>query len=162
MANLTQGETLTVSQDIAQAAGVELRIGGPKASTHAMTASGNCWSVNVDTSAMPAGLYSLQIWATFADDTTRVAGKLSLTLESALTEGDTRSQARIAFENIKAMLAGQAKEGVKRYKINNRELERYSMAELMTLRSHYASEVQREERRKAGRDTLGPRILVHF
>lgn len=151
-----------MSQDIAGATAAELRIGGPQVSSHEMTASGSCWKVNVDTSEMPPGNYALQVWATFADDVTRIVGKMSLTLESALSEGETRSQARIALDNIKAMLAGQAKEGVKRYKINNRELERYSMSELLALRSHFAAEVQREERRKSGRNSLGPRILVQF
>lgn len=162
MAQLTQGETLKVSQEIPCATSAELRIGGPQVSEHAMTASGSCWTVSVDTSDMPAGLYALQIWATLTDGAVKIAGKMSLTLEAALSEGDTRSQARIAYENIKAMLAGQAKEGVKRYKINNRELERYSMSELLALKSHFGAEVRNEERKKAGRDSLGPRILVNF
>lgn len=162
MAQLTAGETLTVTQDIAGAVSVELRVGGAKVTDHTMTAQGSTWSVNVDTSTWPAGNYVLQVWAEYADETTRIVGTDRLTLAAALTLGDPRSQARIAFDNIKLMLAGQAKEGVRRYKINNRELERYSVAELLQLKSHFAAEVLREERRARGSNSLGPKILAHF
>lgn len=162
MAKLTAGETLTVTQDIAGAVSAELRVGGSKVSTAAMTAQGSTWSVNVSTSAWPPGFYALEIWATYADETTRVVGRDRLQLAPALSLGDPRSEARIALDNIKAMLAGQAKEGVRRYKINNRELERYSVAELLALKSHFAAEVLREERRLRGIGALGPKISAHF
>jgi hypothetical protein len=162
MAKLTAGETLTVTQDIAGAVSAELRVGGANASTHAMTAQGSTWSVSVDTEAWPAGLYALQVWATFADDSKKIVGTDRLELAAALSVGDPRSPARIALDNIKIMLAGQAKEGVRRYKINNRELERYSVAELLALKSHFAAEVLREERRARGRGALGPKIIAHF
>ena len=162
MAQLTAGETLTVTQDIARAVSAELRVGGAKVTTHEMTDQGSTWSVNVDTSAWPAGNYVLQVWAEYADETTRIVGKDSLTLASALSLGDPRSQARISLDNIKLMLAGQSKEGVRRYRINNRELERYSVAELLQLKSHFAAEVLREERRSRGMNSLGPKILAHF
>jgi hypothetical protein len=162
MAKLTAGETLTVTQDIADAVSAELRVGGAKVSTHALTASGTTWTVNVDTSAWPAGNYVLQVWATFTDDTTRIVGTDRLDLSAAVSVGDPRSLARISFDNIKLMLAGQAKEGVKRYKINNRELERYTVSELLALKSHFAAEVIREERRERGRNSLAPRILAQF
>jgi hypothetical protein len=162
MAQLTAGETLTVTQDIAGAVSVELRVGGAKVTTHEMESQDTTWTVNVDTSTWPAGSYVLQVWAVYADDTTRIVGTDSLTLSAAVSLGDPRSQARISFDNIKAMLAGQAKEGVRRYRINNRELERYSVAELLQLKSHFAAEVLREERRARGNNSLGPKILAHF
>ena len=162
MAKLTAGETLTVTQDIADALSVQLRIGGAKVSAHAMTSVDQTWSVNVSTSTWPAGNYVLQIWATYADETTRIVGTSRLELSAAVSLGDPRSIARISFDNIKLMLAGQAKEGVKSYKINNRELERYSVAELLALKSHFAAEVIREERRERGNNALAPRILAHF
>lgn len=162
MAQLTAGETLTVTQTIAGAVSVELRAGGAKVTTHSMTAEGSTWSVNVDTAEWPAGNYQLQIWAEHTDGTKRIAGTDRLTLAAALSLGDPRSQARISFDNIKAMLAGQAKEGVRRYRINNRELERYSVAELLQLKSHFAAEVLREERRAKGAAALGPKISAYF
>lgn len=162
MARLTQGETLTITQSVADATAVEVRLGGPSIGTHAMTADGNDWTANIDTSAMPPGSYAAQIWATYAGGVVRIVSTESFTLAPALRVGDMRSSARIALENIDAMLSGQAKEGVRRYRINNRELERYTVDELLKLRSHFAAELQREERKNKGITGLGPRIAVRF
>ena len=162
MATLTKGETLTIEKTIADATAAEVRLGGAATGTHAMTADGSCWSVNIDTADLEPGDYAAQIWATFADDVTRIVGTDRFTLAKPLGVGDMRSAARKALEMIDAMLAGQAKEGVRRYRINNRELERYSVAELLQLRSHFAAEVQKENRRDQGLTGLGPRIAVRF
>jgi hypothetical protein len=60
----------------------------------------------------------------------------------ATTPVDTRAQEEIALENIKAVLAGRASDGTLEYKIGDRELRRYSMAELITLKSHFVAEVR--------------------
>lgn len=162
MAKLTAGETLRVTQDIAEALSAEVRIGGAKVAAQAMTAAGRTWSADIATNGWPAGHYAVQVWASFKDGTTSVVATDRLELAPALGLGDPRSQARIALDNIKAMLAGQAKEGVRRYRINNRELERYSVTELLAMKSHFAAEVIREERRERGRNALGPRIIAQF
>jgi len=36
------------------------------------------------------------------------------------------------------------------------------VAELLSLKSHFAAEVMREERRARGNSALGPKILAHF
>ena len=162
MALLTKGETLTITETVADATAVEVRYGGPTTGTASMTASGGQWTVNIATDNMKAGQYSAELWATYAGDVKRIASRLSFTIRAALGVGDIRSQARKALEAIEAMLAGQANEGVRRYRINNRELERYTVDELLQLRSHFASEVQREERKNKGLSGLGPRIAVRF
>ena len=80
----------------------------------------------------------------------------------ALAVGDIRSTARQIVEKIEAMIAGNAGEGVRRYKINNRELERYSVAELLQLLSYWKAQVRIEERKELGKSALGPRIAVRF
>jgi hypothetical protein len=162
MAQLTQGETLTITQTVADATAVEARLGGASTGTHAMTADGTMWTVNIDTAAMQPGQYVAQVWATYAGNIKRIVSTESFTLSAALKAGDMRSNAAKALEMIDAMLAGQAKEGVLRYKINNRELERYSVDELLKLRSHFLAEVQRENRKNKGMSGLGPRIAVRF
>ncbi|MCE2693978.1 MAG: hypothetical protein LW645_06880 [Verrucomicrobiaceae bacterium] len=162
MATLTKGETLTIIETVADATAVELRYGGPKTGTASMTASGNEWTVNLDTASLNAGEYAAEVWATFTGNVKRIVTRHSFTIRAALAAGDIRSQARKSLEAIDAMLAGQAVEGVRRYKINNRELERYSVAELLQIRSHFAAEVQREERKNKGIAGLGPRIAVRF
>lgn len=162
MAQLTQGETLTLQQTVTDATAVEVRLGGASTGTHSMTAVGSCWSVNIDTVAMEPGEYVAQIWATFPGNVKRIVSTEEFGLRAALKAGDMRTNARKALDMIEAMLSGQAKEGVRRYRINNRELERYSVAELLQLRSHYVAEVQKENRRNKGMTGLGPRIAVRF
>jgi hypothetical protein len=162
MAQLTQGETLTIQQTVTDATAVEVRLGGASTGTHSMAAVGSCWSVNIDTAAMEPGKYVAQVWATYAGAVKRIVSTEEFTLAAALKAGDMRTDARKALDMIEAMLSGQAKEGVRRYRINNRELERYSVAELLQLRSHYVAEVQKENRRNKGMTGLGPRIAVRF
>jgi hypothetical protein len=163
MAALTIGETLTIRQAVASATAVEARLGGPSATTQALALdSGLTWAANIDTADLLPGEYALQLWATFEDGTIRIVSSEPLTLRSPLTVGDIRSNARKALDAIEAMLAGQANEGVRRYRINNRELERYTVDELLRLRSHFAAEVQKENRRNKGMTGLGPRIAVRF
>jgi hypothetical protein len=162
MAQLTQGETLTIQQTVAGATAVEVRLGGPSTGTHAMTADGSSWSVNIATDEMEPGQYAAQVWGTFAGDVKRIVCTETFVLAPALRAGDMRTDAKKALDMIDAMLSGQAKEGVRRYRINNRELERYSVDELLKLRSHFAAEVQKENRRNKGMTGLGPRIAVRF
>ena len=162
MAQLTQGETLTITQTVADATAVQARLGGPSIGTHAMTADGTIWTVNIDTANMEPGEYVAQVWATYAGNVKRIVSTESFVLSAALRAGDMRSNARKSLDMIDAMLAGQAKEGVRRYRINNRELERYSVDELLKLRTHFVAEVQRETRKNKGMNALGPRIAVRF
>ncbi len=162
MVTLTKGETLTITETVADATEVEVRYGGPKAGSADMTADGTTWTANINTDDFEPGQYVAQLWATYAGGITRVVKELSFRIRGSLKAGDVRSQARIALDNINAMLSGQAKEGVRRYRINNRELERFTVAELLQLKSHFAAEVVREERRASGKNALGPRIAVHL
>lgn len=162
MASLTVGETLKIEQAVASATAVEARLGGPAAGTHPMAADGDVWRVNIPTADLLAGEYIVQVWATLEDGTVGIVSTEPLTLRPALAVGDMRSKARQALDAIEAMLAGQANEGVRRYRINNRELERYTVDELLKLRSHFAAEVQKENRRNKGMTGLGPRIAVRL
>jgi hypothetical protein len=73
---------------------------------------------------------------------------------------DTRALEEIALANIKAVLAGRAGDGVQEYKINDRELRRYSMAELFKLKSYFESEV-RKIRIKHGETVLPDTVAFH-
>lgn len=162
MATLTKGETLTITETVADATAVEVRYGGPTSGTASMSASGGEWTVNIATDNMKAGDYAAEVWATYAGNVKRVVSKQSFSIRASLAVGDIRSNARKSLDAIDAMLGGQAQEGVRRYRINNRELERYTVDELLKLRSHFAAEVQREERKNKGMNGLGPRIAVRF
>jgi hypothetical protein len=73
---------------------------------------------------------------------------------------DTRSREEVALENVRALLAGRASDGVLEYKIGDRELRRYSMNELMKLKSYLAGEVKRQ-RIDRGETVLPETVAFH-
>ncbi len=159
---MIKGETLKIQVTDALATAVEFRLGGASTRTITGTNSAGDWTGTQSTSAWTAGFYEWQAWATYADATVSVIGRGNFSLEDVLAVGDRRSIAQQNIDAINTMLTGNAAEGVKKYKINNRELERYSVEELLRLLSYWKSELKREERTQAGRPAFGPRIAVRF
>ncbi len=74
---------------------------------------------------------------------------------------DGRSQAKRILDAIDALIAGTATTNQKRYQINNRELERYPLTELIALRTHYANLVAREQQAERLRDGKGFFKTIH-
>ena len=71
---------------------------------------------------------------------------------SQLPEGhDGRSANRQALDAIEAVLAKRASLDQQRYRINNRELHRTDIADLLRLRAFYVEQVRREEGRGGSR-----------
>ncbi len=159
---MIKGETLSIQVEDAEATAVEFRLGGPQTRTINATAEGSTWTGTELTAEWAAGFYEWQAWATFEGGRVAVISRGNFKLEDALGIGDRRSTAQRNIEAIQTMLEGNAGEGVRRYRINNRELERYSVSELLQLLSYWKAELKREERAEAGRSTLGPRIAVRF
>lgn len=124
--------------------------------------SGSDWIASGSTASWSPGFYEWQAWASYGDGTTSVIARGNFPLEDGLSIGDRRSLAKQNVDAIRAMMTGNASEGVKRYRIGGRELERYSIEELLKLLSYWQAEVKKEERLEAGRSTLGPRIAVRF
>ena len=93
---------------------------------------------------------------------TGAAGRISIQPDvlDASTAIDTRSREEIALENICALLAGRAGDGVREYKIGDRELSRYSIDELMKLKSYFAAEVKRQ-RIERGETVLPNTVAFH-
>lgn len=159
---MIKGETLKLSVTCSDATAVEFRFGGPEARTVAGTKSGSDFTIATSTAAWIAGVYRWQAWATLTDGSIKVLTSGGLDLEDALAEGDVRLPARKIVEMIEGMIAGNAEKGVRRYKINNRELERYSVGELMQLLSYWRERMRREEKAGFGTTGLGPRISLRF
>lgn len=159
---MTKGETLTLTVKDADAAAVEFRFGGPQTRTVVAVKDGESFNLSVSTATWAAGIYRYQAWATYADATVKIIETATVDLKDVLGISDQRTPARKMVEMIETMMAGNAGEGVRRYKINNRELERYSVAELMQLLSYWRERMKREERRDAGVSELGRRIAVRF
>ncbi|WP_163370943.1 hypothetical protein [Endozoicomonas acroporae] len=69
----------------------------------------------------------------------------------AMADGtDTRSHAQKVLEAIEAVLEGRARKDQSKYKINNRELERTPLPDLLAFRKTYKAEVARELRKAKG------------
>lgn len=75
---------------------------------------------------------------------------------------DARSQNRKILDAITAVLERRATQDQEKYRINNRELWRTPIPELLTLKNHYASLVAAEEARNKGRSQWGPAVKVRL
>lgn len=98
-----------------------------------------------DTSSLAAGFYSWRARITKATETSTIE-EGSVTLNPDYSEAvDTRSDAAQILAAIDAALAGAASITQKRYKIRDREIERYDPGQLQTLRTYYAAIVKAEQ-----------------
>lgn len=112
-----------------------------------------------------AGDYWYSMRATRGDDVVEVeTGSITVMPDMlTLTDGyDGRSQAQVALDAINAVLAKRATLDQQRYRINNRELYRESMTELLKLRSFYRLEVKREQQKACGKNPFGGVVRVRL
>jgi|GEM_PF-1630805 len=70
---------------------------------------------------------------------------------------DGRSEARIALDNINAVLANKATQDQQSYTIKGRTLQRYTVADLLKLRTFFVARV-RKERGDSGFRKIGVRF----
>jgi hypothetical protein len=164
MVTISAGETLQLTQAAAPGAVVTFLFAGPSSQTVAATegASGE-FSIAANTTTWAAGEYRFEVREVLAGLTSIVARQRLRVLPSAssIAPGtDVRSNAAKAVANIEAMLSGSATLEARRYRINNRELERYTIKELQDLLAFWRRELAREDRVGAGINGLGPRIAV--
>lgn len=115
---------------------------------------GISWGADVDSSTFVPGPWAFEVWTVREginrlEKTGQIAIKASLV--NAQTGQDVRSVAERIVANIEAYLEGNSTSLVRRYKINNRELERHSMAELLTLLKFYRKQVKRQRLRASGK-----------
>lgn len=134
----------------------------------------------IDLTAAPGGIFNASAtetaqwepgaywWAVRATDGTTVVeverGDISVLPDFAAINApyDGRTENEIALEAIDAVLGKRASQDQQRYVINNRELWRTPVADLLKLRSYYNTRVRRERARRAGRSTMGRNIPVRF
>ncbi len=119
-----------------------------------ITADGDGFAVAIPSAETKNWAPGYYLWlavltnGTTAERVTGAGGRVQVLPDilDATTPTDTRAPEEVALDNIRAMLAGRAADGVQEYKIADRELRRYSIAELLKLRSYYTSEVRRIRR----------------
>jgi len=79
----------------------------------------------------------------------------------SLPEGhDARSSNRKILDAIVAVIEKRATQDQERYKINNRELWRTPLPDLLALKNHYAALVATEEAKASGKSLWGPAVKV--
>lgn len=111
------------------------------------------------------GVYRYVLRASRGGEVVEVeSGTMSVTADiTAMDPGiDQRSHARKVLDSINAVLEKRATQDQQRYVINNRELWRTPLADLLKLRDTYRAEVRREEAAAAGRSLWGPAVRVRF
>ena len=112
-----------------------------------------------------AGLYRYSVRATNGASLVEVSsGELTVIpdLAQATAGYDGRSDAEIALDALDAVIGNRATLDQSRYRINNRELFRMQVSELLKLRAYYVSRVRRERAKKNGRARFGRIIPVRF
>lgn len=139
---------------------------GPKSIDLPTTAEGDQFKIYASagvTETWPAGDYWYTLRVTDAVDVFD-AGKGQTTITpdiAAIPDGyDGRTPNEIALAAIEAVIAKRATMDQERYRINNRELYRTSIADLLKLRSHYIALVNRERARACGKSIWGKVIRV--
>ena len=132
--------------------------------TVAATAAGQAWESTLSASASLAMTVGAWYWQTRATKgaeahtigtgTSQVLAALSYSGSAAIYDGRTQSQIDLEAVQaaIRAVLAGGA---VKRYTIGSRQLEKFSLAELIDLESRLKARVAREQAAERVANGLG-------
>lgn len=148
---------------------MELILRGPTAinisGTGTGTGAGTDYVLEANTASWASGDYWYSLRMTSASGTVEVdSGSIEFLADLAGVSGefDGRSDNQKCLDSIDAVLANRATLDQERYKINNRELWRTPISELLKLRAFYAVQVRRECARKSGRSAFGRRINVRF
>ena len=171
-ASFVTGETVVWSKSFTDYPASEWALtyyfrGGSTGINVAAAADGDDFLVTITAAAntLAAGVWDYQAFLTKGSEkylaaSGKVTVKASLTGNEATTF-DGRSQAKKILEALDAMIEGTASVNQKRYQINNRELERYSLTELIALRTHYANLVAREQQAERLKDGKGFLKNIH-
>lgn len=104
------------------------------------------------------GTYSYSVRATDGVDVFEIeSGQLTVSadLANAVAGHDGRSHAERTLEAIEAVIEKRASLDQERYKINNRELYRTPIPDLLKLRDRYRAEVRQQKSASRGKNLFG-------
>jgi hypothetical protein len=159
---ITSGETLQITVEADKAATVSFVFAGPSKHTVSATNDGaGNFSISTSTAGWAAGEYLWEATSSAAGVVkviTRQGLIVAAPLDSVAVGSDLRSTARKAVEMLQTSLSGSSSAEVEMYKINNRELRRYSIAERIELLAFWRRELSKENRKAQGLSGLGQRI----
>jgi hypothetical protein len=141
---------------------------GPSAIDLTGTVAGNLHSISAsaaETAEWTPGEYAYTIRATNGPDVAEVeSGYITIkpNMASLAAGSEIRTHAAIVLANIEAVLEKRATQDQQRYTINNRELWRTPIADLLLLRSTYRNMVLQEQRKARGQSAFGRSVRVRF
>lgn len=118
-----------------------------------------------ETASWVPGLYAVSVRVTSAADVLEVySGQLRVRPDMASIGAghDPRSDNEKALDAVNAVLLNKASQDQMRYRINNRELWRTPVGDLLKLKSVYTTAVRRERKRARGDSRFGRAIPVVF
>ena len=144
----------------------ELLMRGPIAINLAATIDGDEFVFSADastTATWAAGDYWYSVRVTSGSAVQELeSGQVTVLPDMATASSgyDGRTQAEIALAAIEAVLANRATKDQDRYRINNRELYRTSISDLVKLRDFYRDLVNRERAAKCGSNPFGRKLRV--
>lgn len=169
-AGLTFNLLLTLTAYPAPAWSVFVSLRGPGAMTMTATSEGSQHRFRAEvteTAGWVPGDYWYTLRAVDAATSEMVeveCGQVTITpdLINASAGFDGRTPNQIALDAIEAVIAQRATLDQERYRINNRELYRTSIPDLLKLRDHYVRLVKREQDLACGRNPFGNTVRVRL
>jgi hypothetical protein len=168
IAGTTFSQLVTLTAYPAPEWGLTLLLRGPLKIDVVATAEGAQHLLSAtaqSTSLWPPGIYWWAARATRGAEVVQVdEGQAVVVVDLASIDEphDARSHAEKVLAAIEAVIEGRAAVDQQKYTINNRELWRTPIADLL-LRSRYRDEVRREQQaRRGGQSLLGRQIKVRF
>ncbi len=92
------------------------------------------------------------------------AGQLTVAADLAQVNGlyDGRTHAERVLTAIEAVIEGRATKDQERYRINNRELQRTPLSDLMALRDRYRAELRAQNAALRGQSLIGRTVSVRL
>lgn len=141
---------------------------GPGSINLTATADGNQHLLSAsaaETAAWVPGVYWYSARVAKGVDVFEVeAGQVTITADLSVSgDGfDGRSHAQRTLEAIEAVIEKRASLDQERYRINNRELYRTPIADLLKLRDLYRAEVRREQAAARGQNLFGATVRVRL
>lgn len=141
---------------------------GPEAIDLSAVADGNTHVLRADaatTAAWQPGTYQVSLRVSDGTDVIEADTGSVVIMPDLAGVGaghDGRSHIQKVLEAIEAVIEGRATRDQESYKINNRELVRTPIEQLLKLRQTYREEARRERAAERGQSLLGRRVLVRF
>ena len=117
------------------------------------------------TAAWSEGTYWATLRASDGSDVIEIeSGQVRVAPDLAQVGGDYdgRGHAEKVLAAIEAVIEGRATKDQERYRINNRELQRTPLSDLMQLRDRYRAELRRARAAAKGQSLLGRKVMVRF